>query len=45
MPQATNDLLRLDKPVAQRIANKLKWLSQNFEELMPETLTGEFKGF
>ena len=45
MPQAANDLRRLDKAVAQRIVHKLKWLSQNFSHLTPETLTGEFKGF
>lgn len=43
MPEAAKDLSRLDKPVAQRIVNKLKWLSQNFEDIIPEPLTGEFK--
>ena len=45
MPQATDDLRRLDKPVAQRIIHKLKWLSQNFNDLTHERLTGELKGF
>ena len=45
MPRATNDLRRLDKTVAQRIVHKLKWLSQNFNDLTLETLTGELKGF
>jgi len=45
MPQANNDLRRLDKTVAQRIVYKLKWLSQNFDDLTPETLTGTLKGF
>ena len=45
MPQANNDLRRLDKTVAQRIVYKLKWLSQNFDDLTPETLTGALKGF
>jgi mRNA interferase RelE/StbE len=45
MPQATNDLHRLDKPIAQRILYKLKWLSQNFNDLTPNKLTGELRGF
>lgn len=44
MPQASDDLRRLDKPVAQRILYKLKWLSQNFNDLTPEKLTGELRG-
>jgi mRNA interferase RelE/StbE len=44
MPQANDDLRRLDKPVAQRILHKLKWLSQNFNDLTPEKLTGELSG-
>ena len=45
MPQATNDLRRLDKPIAQRILHKLKWLSRNFNDLTPNKLTGELRGF
>jgi mRNA interferase RelE/StbE len=45
MPQASDDLGRLDKPTAQRIVHKLKWLSQNFSDLVPAKLTGELKGF
>jgi len=45
VPQASRDLRLLDKPVAQRILNKLRWLVQSFDHLAPETLTGEFKGF
>ena len=45
MPEAANDLRRLDKAVAQRIVHKLKCLSLNFNDLTPETLTGEFKEF
>lgn len=45
MPQATNDLHRLDKLIAQRILYKLKWLSQNFNDLTPNKLTGELRGF
>jgi mRNA interferase RelE/StbE len=45
MPQASDDLRRLDKPVVQRILYKLKWLSQNFSDLTPQKLTGELRGF
>ena len=45
MSQAANDLHRLDKPVAQRVVKKLRWLSENFDDLAPETLTGELRGF
>ena len=45
MPQAANDLRRLDKPIAQRIINKLRRQSQNFNDLTLETLTGELRGF
>jgi len=45
MPQAINDLRRLEKSIAQRILSKLKWLSQNFNNLTPNKLTGELKGF
>jgi len=45
MPEAATELRRLDKAIAQRIVNKLKWLSQNLDNLMLEMLVGEFKGF
>jgi len=45
MPEAATELRRLDKAIAQRIVNKLKWLSQNLDNLMLEVLAGEFKGF
>lgn len=44
VPEASRDLRMLDRSVAQRILNKLRWLSQSFDHLTPETLTGEFKG-
>jgi mRNA interferase RelE/StbE len=45
MPQASNELRRIDKPIAQRILHKLKWLSQNFSDLTANKLTGELRGF
>jgi len=44
LPDASDELAALDKTVAQRILNKLKWLAENFEELTPEPLHGELKG-
>ena len=44
MPQAVKDFHHLDKPIAQRVVNKLKWLSQNFDGLTPEPLTAELRG-
>ncbi len=43
-PQAEEDLTRLDKTIAQNIANKLGWLSQNIESIIPAPLKGKFKG-
>ena len=45
MPQAADDLRHLDRATAQRILNKLKWLSQNFSDLTPGKLTGELRAF
>ena len=44
LPPAINDRRRLDKPVAQRILNKLRWLSENFESARPEALAGPLAG-
>lgn len=44
MPGARDDLSSLDKPIAQRILNKLRWLAENFDAITPEPLTGEWKG-
>lgn len=41
---AENDLARIDKPVAQRVMKKLRWLAENFEVITPEPLTGQWRG-
>ena len=41
---AETDLARLDKPVAQRVLKKLRWLAENFEVITPEPLTGQWQG-
>lgn len=41
--EAAEDLEALDKLIAQRILSKLKWLSQNFDAIVPERLSGKLK--
>jgi len=41
---AVKDLEKLGKPIAQRILRRLAWFSKNFQRVVPEPLTGEFKG-
>jgi mRNA interferase RelE/StbE len=41
---ALKDLEKLDKPVARRILRRITWLSKNFQSIVPEPLTGEWKG-
>ncbi len=42
-PQAEEDLSLLDKTIAQNISNKIEWLSQNIENIIPAPLKGKFK--
>jgi mRNA interferase RelE/StbE len=44
LPQAIDDLQRLDRSVAQRITNKLRWLAENFESIRPDALVGPLIG-
>jgi len=41
---AVKDLERLDKPIVRRISRRLTWLSNNFQSIVPEPLSGELKG-
>ncbi len=41
---AIRDLKMIDKQVGRRILKKLNWFSENFETVVPEPLSGEFKG-
>jgi mRNA interferase RelE/StbE len=43
-PKAVHDFSRLDKPIAQRILDKIKWLSQNLDIANPEPLSHDLKG-
>ena len=42
--QAEEDMASLDKTIAQNIANKIDWLSQGIESIIPAPLKGKFKG-
>lgn len=44
LPEALQDLSRLDKAVAQRIADKLSWLSENADSIPHRRLSGKFVG-
>jgi len=37
-------LARLDKPMAQWVLKKLRWMAENFEAVIPEALTGQWQG-
>lgn len=41
---ASKDLAKLDKPIARRIVNRVRWLAGNLGEANREALTGEFEG-
>jgi len=41
LSEAERDLEQLNPPVAKRINKRVKWLAQNFEQIKPESLTGE----
>ncbi|MBF0518935.1 MAG: type II toxin-antitoxin system RelE/ParE family toxin [Nitrospirae bacterium] len=43
-PQAIEDFTRIDKAIAQNIANKIEWLSQNAELIVHISLKGKFAG-
>ncbi len=42
--ESRESLRRFDKQTVERILRKIDWLSQNFDSLTPEALTGDFKG-
>jgi len=44
MPKAVEDINRLDKAIAQRTLTRIRWLSENFDDITPEVLTGDLKG-
>lgn len=42
--EALDDLQQIDKPIVKRILNKISWLSQYFNNITPEPLSGDFTG-
>lgn len=45
LPEAEKDLAKLDREIRRRIIDKLNWLLENFENIFPEVLIGEFREF
>jgi mRNA interferase RelE/StbE len=43
-PEAEAVLSHLDKPVAQRIVNRIIWLDQHVEDISHKALTGNLRG-
>jgi mRNA interferase RelE/StbE len=41
---ALDDLNKIDKPVIKRILNKITWFSQHFNNITPESLSGDMTG-
>jgi len=42
--QAFQNISELDKPIAERILNKIDWLADNLDIILPQPLRGEFQG-
>ena len=43
--EALSDLEKLAPYIRKRIINKIEWLAQNFEQITPQSLTGDWTGF
>ena len=41
---ASQDLARLDKPIARRIVQRINWLAANLDTIRLEALTGDLAG-
>ena len=44
-PEALADLERLTQAVCARVINKITWLTENFDQITPQTLTADLSGF
>jgi mRNA interferase RelE/StbE len=44
-PEAIDDLEKLTRAVRERIVKKIIWLSENFEQVNPQSLTADLSGF
>lgn len=45
LPKAIDDLSKIDKPSAQRITDKIEWLSENIDNIPIIPLKGRLSGF
>lgn len=41
---ASRELARLDKRMAQRIVERIRWLAENLDDLQPKALKGDLAG-
>ncbi|MBI3241979.1 MAG: type II toxin-antitoxin system RelE/ParE family toxin [Chloroflexi bacterium] len=41
---ASHELATLDKPVARRIVERIRWLAENLDSIKPKALRGELSG-
>ena len=44
LPKALHSLQSLDVPATKRILDRLSWLSENFDNIIPLPLKGAFSG-
>ena len=44
LPKAFEDLSKIDKTIAERITDKLTWLSENIDNITPLPLKGDLSG-
>jgi mRNA interferase RelE/StbE len=44
-PEVVADLARIEKPLAQRLLDKTKWLASNAENLRHEPVSSDLAGF
>ncbi|MCX5914922.1 MAG: type II toxin-antitoxin system RelE/ParE family toxin [Deltaproteobacteria bacterium] len=45
LPNALDDLSKLDKAIAKRIINRIEWFSENIENSSPIALKSRLSGF
>ena len=45
LPNALDDLSKLDKSIAKRIINRIEWFSENIENSTPTPLKSRLSGF
>lgn len=44
-PGAEDDLAKLDKPIRRRVLEKIDWLEDNFDDILPRPLSNELASF